>query len=359
MPSSISSSNANERLPQGKWLATWLITLTIVITTTLGWEIYCRTIGFTPVGVADTPELWQQTRKRASALGNDAVILVGASRIQLGINTEVMSRYTPTHPVQLAIDGSFFMPVLENLAADNSITGTIIVDLEIEKIPAQLTNDRTQEIVQFYEKYRHNNPYGAIQPIEDFLQMQINRWFAFRVTGANPQTLLTRALSGNSDPMGTDYLITLPDRSRQADYQKVAHSEAYAARLQRNLGTNSLDNIEPTQWPTFETDVQYLETLVQRIEQRGGKVIFVRFPTDKGIWQIDEARYPRQQFWDKLTKTTSATSIHFKDYPALSRFELPDGSHLDYRDAIPFTEALSRLIFLTTLSKSDGRAISP
>lgn len=353
MPSSISSSNANERLPQGQWLATWLITLILVISTTLGWEIYCRTIGFTPAGVADTPELWQQTRKRASALGHDAVILVGASRSQLGINTEVMSRYTPSHPVQLAIDGSFFMPVLENLAADNSITGTIIVDLEIEKIPAQLTNARTQELIQLYEKYQSNNPHGLIQPIEDFLQNQINRWLAFRVTGANPQTLLTRALSGDSDPMGTDYLLTLPDRSRQADYQKVAQPEVYLSRLQRNLGNDTLDKINPVQWPTFDTDMQYLETLVQRIERRGGKVIFVRFPTDKGIWQIDEARYPRQQFWDKLASMTSATSIHFKDYPSLSRFELPDGSHLDYRDAIPFTEALSRLIFPTTLSKND------
>lgn len=345
MPSSISSSNANERLPHGNWLATWLITLLVVTSITFGWEAYCRMIGFTPAGVADTPELWAQVRKRASALGHDAVILVGASRIQLGINTDVMSHYTPTRPIQLAIDGSILMPVLENLAADDSITGTVIVDLEVEKINPQLRDKRTESIVQYYDHYKHARPYGALQPVEEFLQNQVNRWFAFRITGANPQTLLTRALSGNSSPMAGDYLVTLPDRSRQADYSKVSQPEVYLARLQRNLGNDTLDNIKPALWPEFAADARHLESLVQHIKQRGGRVVFVRFPTDKGIWQIDQGRYPRTQYWDKLAAMTSAETIHFKDYPELSRYNLPDGSHLDYRDAIPFTAALSKLIF--------------
>lgn len=345
MPSSISSSNANERLPQGQWLATWLATLVIVISMTFGWEMYCRMIGFTPAGVADTPELWAQVRKRASTLGHDAVILVGASRIQLGINTEVMSRYTPAHPAQLAIDGSLLMPVLENLAADDSITGTVIVDMEVEKINPHLTDKRTQGIVEFYEQYKRATPYGMLQPAEEFLQNYVNRWFAFRITGANPQTLLTRTLSGGNNQVTGDYLITLPDRSRQADYSKVPQPDVYLARLKRNLGSDTLENITPAQWSAFTTDVQHLESLVQRIKQRGGRVVFVRFPTDKGIWQIDQTRLPRAQYWDKLAAMTSAETIHFNDYPELSRYNLPDGSHLDYRDAIPFTDALCKLIF--------------
>lgn len=345
MPSSISSSNANERLPRGNWLTTWLITLAIVVSTTLGWEGYCRMIGFTPAGVADTPELWAQVRKRASVQGNDAVILVGASRIQLGINTEIMSRYTPTRPAQLAIDGSALMPVLENLAADERITGTVIVDMEVEKISSRLTNKRTENIVQYYENHKQARPYGALQNIEEFLQNQLNRWFAFRITGANPQTLLARTLTGNNKPIAGDYLVTLPDRSRQADYNKASPSGMYQSLLKNHLGSDALEHVQPADWPDFTAEAQHLESLVQRIKQRGGRVVFVRFPTDKGIWQIDEKRYPRAQYWDKLAAITSAETIHFKDYPELSRYHLPDGSHLDYRDAIPFTDTLSRLIF--------------
>ena len=345
MPLSISSSNVNARLPKGKWLTTWLITIIICITITLGWEGYCRTIGFTPDGVADTPDLWLKTRKRASMLGNDAVILVGASRIQLGINTDVMSHYTPTRPVQLAIDGSILIPVLENLANDDSITGTIIVDLEVEKINPRLKEKRTENIVKYYEDYKTIQPYGALQPVEEFLQAQVNRLFAFRITGANPQTLFSRLFVTGDNNFSGSYLTTLPDRSRQADYTKTAQPDIYLSRLKHNLGNETLTTLKPIQWSEFETDLTYLESLVKRIKQRGGRVVFVRFPTDKGIWQIDQTRLPRAQYWDKLAAMTSAETIHFNDYPELSRYNLPDGSHLDYRDAVPFTDTLCKLIF--------------
>ncbi|QLQ30539.1 MAG: hypothetical protein HZT40_01665 [Candidatus Thiothrix singaporensis] len=171
MPSSIFNSNANERLPTGNWLATWLITFILCLTSVLGWEWYCRHIGFTPEGVADTADLWVQARKRASTVGKDGVILIGASRIQLGINTEVMSHYIKTHPVQLALDGSQFMPVLENIAADDNITGTVIVDMELGKVNHEARNSdkRTIELVRYYESHKNAAPYGAIQPLEDWL----------------------------------------------------------------------------------------------------------------------------------------------------------------------------------------------
>ena len=351
MPLFTSSSNANERLPSGHWLLTWVMTLTLTLSVIFGWEWYCRTIGFTPNGVADTDDLWVQARKRASSIGSEGVILIGASRIQLGINTDTMSHYTKTRPVQLALDGSNFMPILAHIAADDTITGTVIVDMEVEKIN-QLTDKRATPLLDYYESRRHASPYGSIQPLEDWLTTRFNGLFAFRLTGANPQTLLTQKINGNN--IAGDYLVTLPDRSRQADYTKVPQPDFYLARLQRNLGNDTLDTLKTTQWPTFEEDVHYLETLVQRIEKRGGRVVFVRFPTDKGIWQIDEGRLPRTQYWDKLAALTSADTIHFKDYPELSRFDQPDGSHLDYRDAIPFTEALSRIIFQPPLQTADS-----
>jgi hypothetical protein len=45
-------------------------------------------------------------------------------------------------------------------------------------------------------------------------------------------------------------------------------------------------------------------------------------------------------FWDRLAKTTRATTIHFKDYPSLSDFECPDTSHIDSKDGPRFTKAL-------------------
>lgn len=41
---------------------------------------------------------------------------------------------------------------------------------------------------------------------------------------------------------------------------------------------------------------------VKKIEDRGGKVIFVRLPWDKLIWKMDEKRFPREKFWNELEK---------------------------------------------------------
>ncbi len=65
--------------------------------------------------------------QRAAALGDAAVILVGTSQMQMGIDLPTMQRYSRDTPVQLAISASPFMPVFENLANDPRITGTVIV----------------------------------------------------------------------------------------------------------------------------------------------------------------------------------------------------------------------------------------
>lgn len=351
MHSSIFSSNANSRLPKGQWQLTWLLTLAMVIGTIAGWEIYCRQIGFTPDGVADTGELWVKARKRASRVGENGVILVGASRIQLGINTSVMARYANTHPVQLALDGSPFLQVLENLANDPTIKGTVIVDMNVGKISPKITAAHIAPLLAQYESQKKISTYGAIQPLEERLSSAMDNLLSYRITGAKPHTFITQALFNEASAAGS-YLTTLPDRSRHADYTKVPQPDFYLARLNRNLGSSTLDALKLSHLPDFKKDAEHLETLVQKIKQRKGRVVFVRFPTDKGIWQIDETRLPKRQYWDKLAQMTSAETIHFKDYPELSRFDQPDGSHLDYRDAIPFTEALSRIIFTAHTNKN-------
>jgi hypothetical protein len=39
-----------------------------------------------------------------------------------------------------------------------------------------------------------------------------------------------------------------------------------------------------------------------------------------------------------------ALAIHFEDHPALRGFQMPDGSHLDQRDAPAFSKALGEII---------------
>jgi hypothetical protein len=94
----------------------------------------------------------------------------------------------------------------------------------------------------------------------------------------------------------------------------------------------------------FAEAVGRLEQTVGRIQERGGTVIVIRMPTSGAHWELDEARYPKHEYWDAFPRRTSARAIHFKDQPTLAGFACPEGSHLDARDAPAFTAALAELL---------------
>ena len=84
--------------------------------------------------------------------------------------------------------------------------------------------------------------------------------------------------------------------------------------------------------------------MVRRIEDRGGRVVFVKLPVSGELVRFEQKRFPRQRYWDVLAASTSAVTIHCADHPELAGFECPDGSHLDYRDARVFTRAFGNML---------------
>ncbi len=350
----LSTSSSNDRLPRGCWLIIWFSTIVLFFLALLFVEFDIRRSGWT-ASVVDSERLWAQQRKRASDLKDQAIILVGTSRIQLGMDLQVVKQVSMLEPVQLAIDGSPFMPVLQSLAHDPNVTGTVIVSVNTNlNLDEQ---SRSSLWVQYYEDNITNDkePYKVIN---EAIMMYFENNMVTRLEGAKPFTIIsTLAFKGTS--FG-NYLVTHFDRSRDADYNQVKMPHYYMRRAQRHYGEdilrgkvsideffaiyeNAINNIKPMNNSDFVEKVDYLMSLIKKIEERGGKVILVRFPTSKLIWSIDHKRYPREIFWDKISKKHNR-SVHFSDYPSLSKFNLPDGSHLDFRDKKDFTKSLMRVI---------------
>ncbi len=73
-------------------------------------------------------------------------------------------------------------------------------------------------------------------------------------------------------------------------------------------------------------------------------MIFIRFPSTGMVRQLENQTWPREKYWDNLVANTRAGAIHFEDYPSLSEFDCPDGSHLDMRDAKIFTRSLAEIL---------------
>lgn len=321
-------------------------------------ELALRGNGMKPQ-VHDTKELWAAHRARASSLGHKALILVGASRIQLGVDLKTMGSTFQLTPVQLAIDGTKPLPVLENLASDPKITGTIIVSLTAEAIKHPNTVDKAVEWIDFYIK----NYKGLLSPaVEKQLKTKVKMLSNIYSSGI-PNTILIGNALGLL-PVPVNYLSTNTQRERDADYSLVPQPNFLLARAIRHLGRDvdlkgittleeatekiraSIPSIKPEYF--HESDLNFINSLTRRLQGRGAKVVFVRFPTSGLVWEIDEATSPKKYYWDQFAKFSPASTIHFKDYPDL-HYNLTDGSHLDQRQKKQFTEALSKILIETIL----------
>ncbi len=363
MTAPLSTSNSESKsqpdfFDDKPWSLAIIGSVFIVLVIILFFEYNLRSRHWTPT-VNDSPELWAQERKRASQLGKEALILIGGSRIQLGIDLDELEKLSGKKPVQLAIDGANFYPVLKNLAEDTSITGDLIIDVHEVTIEHLINRDKAWDWVEAFEAIKKQPIYKLKdQTIKNFITQNM----ASKLEGAKPYKVINDLAFHPKNTTG-NYLITNSNRSRDADYRKVKMPDFYVNRVIRHSAlTLSSDNLTtfkevldqyeaaiPTipqgDQERFKENLKKLIALINIIVKRGNDVVIVRMPTDKLLWKIDQQRYPLDLFWQVIKKQNVA-SIHFKDYPALQSFDLPDGSHLDQKDKKQFTNSLYHALTL-------------
>jgi len=356
-----STSSSNERLPRGEWVRVLLGALLICAVFAGVLELRLAARGYRPA-VADSEELWAHERQRAADLGDKALILVGASRIQLDTDLDTLRAATGLEPVQLALDGSSFVPVLRGLADDPRVTGTVIVDFMPRAVSEWDKEDAAIHYEADYERQRNRSSINA-QASENVLTRLRARVLRSYADGATPlNSLLKRVLS--QDPV-EQYLLMKPDRSRLADYARVTMPDFYYGRVMLALGREpvleagtpiskvesdlrrEIAAIEPADPERFRARLPDLNALVEKIEARGGRVVLVTFPTSGLVHDIDERHYPRERFWDAFTSGSTGRTLHVDDDARLRGFTCPDGSHLDYRSRPAFTRALADALGLS------------
>jgi hypothetical protein len=320
-------------LPGGPWARTWLIALVIALPVLGGYEGFWRLRGFVP-SVNDDADLWSLTRGTIRSHDTQEIVGIGASRLQLGMNPAVFAEaFGGRKPIQLAVDGSNCVPVLDHLSRDESFRGLVICDVTPRLIfePVNTANARQAEYV---ENYRSQT---ALAAVERRLRTWVQASLVLRLPDVAPRQVLWKMKEGQLP--SPNYLTTFVDRSKQADYTR-----ADLAALIRKWESSYPVAGSRLSAEQFERDLQALEGMVERIQNRGGQVVFVAMPSSGTIRALEEKSYPRHQFWDLLAARTRAIAIHAADYPSLSRFHCPEGSHLDFRDAIPFTQNFASIL---------------
>lgn len=352
----LSTSSFERTLPHVSWLRIFSAALLIAFTFIAFMEIRLAQLGYHST-VLDSPERWAKERARASQLGEQALILIGASRIQLGIDLDTLHKETGLKPVQLAVDGSSFVPVLKGLAEDPTIRGTVLVDYYPESVESALSGEYGAATVfeRTFEKRTGTREFFSLAHIENLLGEMLHENFRSFSDGATPLMSLQWRIMTNKK--ASQYLVTLPDRSRLADYKLVEMPAFYYKRVARNLGQERSINLaakdveqvlkkqvnfqQSANNNAYIQGARYLRKLVTSIKDRGGKVFFVAMPTSGMIREIDEKRHPRANFIDIFEKETGVSIFNSVDDPLLQSFTCPDGSHLDFRDRTRFTATLT------------------
>lgn len=276
-------------------------------------ELVLRMMGHLP-SVIDDRDLWAFHRQRIDEADRSALVLLGGSRIQLGVSLDTLcADRGRKRVIQLAIDGTSPMATLRDLAENSEFSGLVVCSL-------------------FEPAFEPAN-WNAQQPWID----HFHREFAVtsrlkRVFSGTLQRYLVLVNSGKPK-----YLTTQFDRSRSADYTQVDLTRHRQIRLDVGQRMFQRERASPTAWLA---QARLAESYVRAIQRRGGNVVFIRFPSSSPLYQLEERCYPRREYWDRYARVSRATLVHFEDVPVWRRFKCPDLSHLDRSDQIAFTESL-------------------
>lgn len=334
MPSSTSSSK-HRRGYEG-WLRSLAVGLLAALVILGGWEAFWRGAGFAPV-IEDDLGIWTLKRRDVQKGDGRTAVLLGSSRMQLDVDPRIFQAATGLETVMLAIDGSSPLPVLADLAADRSFAGLVLCSI----LPQWLADDGGDQgrSVKWVRKF-HQQKWSS--RIETRLSLLVQSHAAFRYPGLLPDKLWEKLTRGEVPQ--PPYAPMREDRYRPADYSRIDISQLRAARVERQR--RIVEAADPLSEEAFAAHISEIEAMVSRIHQRGGRVIFLRMPSCGEVLKLEEEAWPRHRYWDRFTASTAARTVHFADYPALSLFDCPDGSHLDFRDAGSFTRKLAEVLDL-------------
>lgn len=282
-------------------------------------------------------DTWSLHRKQIYARGEETpFVLLGASRIQLGFALDELTRRYPEYrPIQLAIDGHYPWAALRDLAQDEDFRGIVLCSIKAEGFSRSHWEDQSP-YVTYYQNHSNLN-----KRINAWISSQLQSRIALMYPTLRLDNVLKSLIETASLP-APPYLVTLPSRERIADYSLTnmdAFRQDRIASVKEHYA--DLDEFSPAEWLQ---EAMQIEPYVRAIQKRGGTVVFVRYPSSGEYWEYEERTCPKAQCWDILAEKTEATTIHFRDFPTLARFDCPDTSHLDYRDAIPFTHSLLEIL---------------
>jgi hypothetical protein len=325
-----------------------LIATALVAVATVAWELRVRAMGYAPT-LNDTPDLWAEHRAQVKP---DSIVIIGDSRAWFDLDLQEIERGLGKRPIQLALPGSCAYPVLEHFAHDPKFKGTVICSV----VPGMFFAPGGPLVENSMKAIKRYQTWTPAQRAGHYLSIPLEQTFAFLKQEELTLGAILKHIDIPNRP-GAQVMPEFPpyfnhtDRDRRA--RMIAQAEKPGA-LRDRIRKIWLPLFTPPPPPTFVPKEVFMAQMgkamearmkntiasVQKIRERGGQVVFVRFPMSGELKQLEDRLTPRQQTWDAMLQATATPGIHFEDYPELAGFDCPEWSHLSAADSIEFTKRL-------------------
>jgi hypothetical protein len=328
------------------WRLTLLVAAVVCVLLCVFAETYRRAQGQTP-SVRDDLDLWALERARVDAAGDQAIAILGTSRVLYGVDPDELAHALPgTVPVMLAVNGAYPLAALADLARDPHFVGTAFVDIDARGLARYYRDMQAPQVKHFNQGFANlgTGPSAAIQ------RRILSQWQAHMVIADAELGLiasLTRKIFTTPPPQPRHATLA-PNRAGFLDFKTPGiNITAMADNFAAGVRSDYLDHPPPpvSQWLADLLDVG---RDVAAILARGGKVVFFCSPTSGAHLAADELGYPRAIYWDRFAReiavANGAKAFYAMDLPAFAALALPDSSHIDRRDRTAFTKAVAALL---------------
>ena len=317
-----------------RWLSAWIAALAACALLAGGYEWLLRDRGYL-LTVQDDADLWSMQLDRVR---NDprAIALLGASRIEFGIDPAVLSTELGGRPVaMLAVNGAYPLAALRALADDPSFTGLAIVGIDSRGLQR-----RHWDMQQGYFDHYHRR-WTTARRIHRELLTLLQEHLIFVRSAFSLTNIVQRWIAGEGPPMN-DHVVVRADRAGFIDYHRP---DLPGIRASRVAALARYYRDEPPDDPaTWLANLATVSTWIEKIQRRGGWVVLLREPAAGESLALDEANFPRDRYWDVYARRSPATMIDFRDVPEMTDFVLPDTSHIDQADVPRLTTALADVL---------------
>jgi hypothetical protein len=335
-------------IPAQPWSKVFIGAVVLCALMVTGWEMYWRAYGVAP-SYRNTDGEWLMQRRRLDAGEGGATVLIGASRILFDTQLPVWEKITGKRPIQLALEGTSPVPIMENLAADPNFTGRLLVDVAPDII---FTGFAYRATVLPY--LRDQTP---SQRIGDWLSMRfLEPVFAFYDPDYALSTVVRRQPWPERPGMHSRINVrrlAVHDEDRNTQlWDKVVTDPEYRA-LARSIWAQDFGDpaasvkakADPKEaQKSIDEAITKAAAAIATLRARGVRVLFLRPPSSGEYYAYEKRAFPRAKTWDPLLERTHTPGIHFEDYPELQDYDLPEWSHMSPSEADRFTAALVPIV---------------